>query len=209
MVILQRPAMKLPANGSVRNRSTEHAVCIPVTTLDHPTTRMEAGKAVFPSCEQANAGAEMGERRQGVPFRPEFNRAVGTRQPTLEDRRAAACHPREGLRPPGATTCGACSRAGVAPLTRRPVHPRADGRGRADGNALRQPRHDHRRWLQQVIHRLIASFRFAFADRIPIALPDLRLSRHRSASNRAKVGLALRPTTCEQTSEAPLHPCPA
>ncbi len=43
-----------------------------------------------------------------------------------------------------------------------------------DGNAQRQPRHEQRRWLQQINHRLIVLFRFRFADRLPVAIADLR-----------------------------------
>jgi hypothetical protein len=41
------------------------------------------------------------------------------------------------------------------------------------GNAQRQPRHERRRWHQQIIHRLIVSFRFGLADRLPVAIADL------------------------------------
>lgn len=77
-----------------------------------------------------------------------------------------------------------------------------------NGNAHRQPRHERWRWLQQIIHRLIVSFRFGFADRLPVAIVDRCLSRHRPASKRAKVGIAFAQSLASKRAK-PHQPCPA
>ena len=90
----------------------------------------------------------------------------------------------------GATTLpakGIARNCLIHPLSRQAEATTPGNSGRlGEGNAQRQPRHEQRRWLPQIIHRLIVSFRFGLADRLPVAIVDRCLSRHRPASKRAK-----------------------
>ena len=74
---------------------------------------------------------------------------------------------------------------------------------RGDVNAKRQPRHDQRRWLEQIEQRLIFLFRFA----LPTAFPSPGLTfAILVIALRVKVGIAIAKSLASKRAKPPIRP---